>query len=184
MTRIHTIRRAPNGHARAAPATRRGTFACTLLLCGAILALLAGCPRAFAAEVLGDLIQYVHTAWTDSPGLKGRINSIVQTSDGYLWLGTEFGLVRFDGIRFVPSGPGVGPPLPSSNTLSLLAARDGTPVGRHTGRARQLASGPTHSIPCARRNPCLLPAGGPRGHGVGGRGCRALRDSWNKSSVQ
>ena len=126
MTRIHTIRRAPNGHARAAPATRRGTFACTLLLCGAILAPLAGCPRAFAAEALGDLIQYVHTAWTDSPGLKGRINSIVQTSDGYLWLGTEFGLVRFDGIRFVPSGPGVGPPLPSSNTLSLLAARDGT----------------------------------------------------------
>ncbi|HUA26811.1 MAG TPA: two-component regulator propeller domain-containing protein [Steroidobacteraceae bacterium] len=57
--------------------------------------------------------------------MKGRINSIVQTSDGYLWLGTEFGLVRFDGIRFVPSGPGIGPPLPSSNILSLLAGRDG-----------------------------------------------------------
>jgi signal transduction histidine kinase/ligand-binding sensor domain-containing protein len=51
---------------------------------------------------------------------------MVQTSDGYLWLGTEFGLVRFDGIRFTPSGPGVGPPLPNTVIWSLLATRDGT----------------------------------------------------------
>src|SRR5208282_1182701 len=71
-------------------------------------------------------IRYTHTEWTDSPGLKGRVYSMAQTSDGYLWLGTEFGLVRFDGIRFTPSGPGVGPPLPSTIIWSLLAARDGT----------------------------------------------------------
>jgi len=51
---------------------------------------------------------------------------MVQTSDGYLWLGTEFGLVRFDGIRFMASGPGVGPSLPSTVIWSLLAARDGS----------------------------------------------------------
>ena len=51
---------------------------------------------------------------------------MAQTSDGYLWLGTEFGLVRFDGIQFIPSGAGVGPSLPSTIIWSLMAARDGT----------------------------------------------------------
>ncbi len=108
---------------RSSSAAHRRTRA--LLLCGALL-LLARCPVALASEVFQYPIRYTHTAWTDSPGLKGRVNSIVQTTDGYLWLATEFGLVRFDGIRFVPSGAGVGPPLPSTNILSLLAARDGT----------------------------------------------------------
>ena len=84
------------------------------------------CPVALASTLFHYSTQYTHTAWTDSPGLKGRVNSIAQTSDGYLWLGTDFGLVRFDGVRFVPSGPGVGPPLPSINILSLLAAQDGS----------------------------------------------------------
>ncbi|MGO9994383.1 MAG: two-component regulator propeller domain-containing protein [Steroidobacteraceae bacterium] len=81
---------------------------------------------ALASDVFRVPIQYTHTKWTDSPGLKGRVYSMVQTSDGYLWLGTEFGLVRFDGIRFIPSGPGVGPSLPSTIIWSLLAARDGS----------------------------------------------------------
>ena len=97
-----------------------------LLRCGALLALLAQCSGAFAAEILGDLIQYPHTAWTAGDGLHGRIQSIVQTSDGYLWLATEFGLVRFDGVRFVPSEAGAGPPVPSGEIFSLLATRDGT----------------------------------------------------------
>jgi signal transduction histidine kinase/ligand-binding sensor domain-containing protein len=52
--------------------------------------------------------------------------SIAQTADGYLWLGTEFGLVRFDGVRFVPSGSGAGPGVGGGYVPSLLAARDGT----------------------------------------------------------
>ncbi len=75
---------------------------------------------------MGGLIQYPHTAWIAVDGLHGRVQSIVQTSDGYLWLATEFGLVRFDGVRFVASGPGVGPPVPSAEIFSLLATRDGT----------------------------------------------------------
>ena len=56
--------------------------------------------------------------------VKGAISSIAQTPDGYLWLGTEFGLVRFDGIRAVPWQPPQN--LPSSRIFSLLAASDGT----------------------------------------------------------
>ena len=110
---------------RASRAAHRGISARALLLCGALL-LLARCPVALASDVFRLPIQYTHTKWNDSPGLKGRVNSMVQTSDGYLWLGTEFGLVRFDGIRFIPSGPGVGPSLPSTIIWSLLAARDGS----------------------------------------------------------
>ncbi len=56
----------------------------------------------------------------------GSAQSIAQTSDGYLWLGMEFGLVRFDGVRFSSWTPPAGERLPSSDIMSLLAAHDGT----------------------------------------------------------
>lgn len=90
------------------------------------LTLLARSPVFAESDGFLDLTQYAHTAWTDSDELRGRIDSIVQTRDGYLWLGTDHGLVRFDGVRFSASGPGVGPSLTSNHILSLLAGRDGT----------------------------------------------------------
>src|SRR5260370_32580105 len=96
-----------------------------LVLC-AVSLLIVVCPRAFALDPSLELTQYTHTAWTAREGLNGSIRSIVQTPDGYLWLGTEFGLVRFDGVHFVPWNPPPGERLPSSNILVLLAARDGT----------------------------------------------------------
>jgi ligand-binding sensor domain-containing protein len=89
--------------------------------------LLAGRPCAFALNPALDLSQYAHTAWKIREGFtKGTINSIAQTPDGYLWLGTEFGLLRFDGVRNAPWQPPAGQHLSSSNISSLLAARDGT----------------------------------------------------------
>ncbi len=47
------------------------------------------------------LTQYVHRIWTTQQGLPpGTIYDIWQTRDGFLWLGTQTGLVRFDGVRF------------------------------------------------------------------------------------
>ena len=96
------------------------------LVMGAVSLLVVLCPRAPALDPSLDLTQYTHTAWTAPEGLKGSTRSIVQTPDGYLWLGTEFGLVRFDGARFVPWSPPPGQHLPSPNILALLATRDGT----------------------------------------------------------
>jgi signal transduction histidine kinase/ligand-binding sensor domain-containing protein len=68
---------------------------------------------------------------------KGIINSIAQTPDGYLWLGTEFGLFRFDGLKNVQWQPPTDQQLPDSHIYSLLAARDGT---LWIGTAKGLAS--------------------------------------------
>jgi ligand-binding sensor domain-containing protein len=48
-----------------------------------------------------NLSQYLREQWTaDSNFPGGAINAISQTGDGYLWIGTEKGLVRFDGVDF------------------------------------------------------------------------------------
>ena len=45
--------------------------------------------------------QYVHDRWGTEQGFpRGPVYAITQTPDGYLWIGTEAGLVRFDGWNF------------------------------------------------------------------------------------
>ena len=107
------------------------TFAAALWIALAI------CPRAFALEPSLDVSQYGHTAWTVRDGsLRAEVTSIAQTSDGYLWLGTEFGLLRFDGLRAVPWRPPPSGRLPDERVRALLAARDGTLwIGTQSGLA-------------------------------------------------
>ena len=53
--------------------------------------------------------QYGHDVWTSQSGLPGvAVYQILQSPDGYLWLRTSAGLVRFDGVRFVLVTPVVG----------------------------------------------------------------------------
>jgi signal transduction histidine kinase/ligand-binding sensor domain-containing protein len=71
--------------------------------------------------------QYVHTAWRIQDGvLPGLPESITQTTDGYLWIGTYAGLVRFDGVQFVPWEGPEGQHLPDSRIFAVLGARDGS----------------------------------------------------------
>lgn len=85
------------------------------------------------------ITQYAHAAWRIQDGFfTGTPTSIVQTSDGYLWLGTDGGgLLRFDGVRFVPSKPDGNQRLPSAAVLGLLTATDGSLwIGTRAGLSR------------------------------------------------
>lgn len=73
-----------------------------LLRCA--IAGLAGLCFAVSASALDPtrtVSQYLHDSWGTERGLPGgSITAIAQTSDGYLWIGTDKGLVRFDGLNF------------------------------------------------------------------------------------
>jgi signal transduction histidine kinase/ligand-binding sensor domain-containing protein len=85
------------------------------------------CPHALALDPSLDVSQYAHTAWTGRDGfLQGSVFAITQTPDGYLWLATRSGVVRFDGVRTVPLPLPPGRQLPSTVIGALLVARDGT----------------------------------------------------------
>ena len=89
--------------------------------------LLACCACTFALDPSLDVSQYAHTSWKVRDGFaRGYINPIAQTPDGFLWIGTEFGLVRFDGVEPVPWQPPDNQRLPPGNIFSLLVSRDGT----------------------------------------------------------
>src|SRR5580704_3954448 len=92
------------------------------------LSLLLLCPSALALDPSFDVSQYAHTAWQAREGFtQGYIRSIAQTPDGYVWLGTGFGLFRFDGFRVEHWQPPLnGEQLPSNFIESLHFARDGT----------------------------------------------------------
>src|SRR5688572_32347345 len=77
--------------------------------------LLVVSTSAYALNPSLDASQYSHTSWKIRDGFtKGSIASIAQTPDGYLWLGTEFGLLRFDGLRNVAWQPPSDQQLPSA----------------------------------------------------------------------
>lgn len=95
---------------------------------GALGILTAVVTTAAAALEPGKaLTQYVHEVWTDRDGLpQSYVQTILQTRDGYLWIGTQEGLVRYDGQRFTVFDERNTPGLSGSSVLALAEATDGT----------------------------------------------------------
>jgi ligand-binding sensor domain-containing protein/signal transduction histidine kinase len=95
---------------------------------------------AYAVDPSRAMSQYVHDRWGPEQGFpRGPVYSITQSGDGYLWIGTEAGLVRFDGLtfrlitsEFIPVASVLGVTADNENNLwvrlpgpSLLRYRDG-----------------------------------------------------------
>lgn len=104
-----------------------------------LLLLLLPCP-APAQRPLHELRMDV---WTVDRGLPhNTVLSLAQTRDGYLWIGTWEGLVRFDGARFAGLPASAGSALRESGILALSAGADGSLwIGTHGGGIYQRSQG-------------------------------------------
>ena len=81
--------------------------------------------------------QYGHTAWRIQDGAIAPATQIAQTTDGFLWIGTAQGLMRFDGVRFMQWQPPQGQNLPGTHFTALFGSRDGSLwIGTTRGLAR------------------------------------------------
>jgi diguanylate cyclase (GGDEF)-like protein len=121
--------------------SRRARLLAATVACG----LLAGVLPAAAepAGAIGSLdARYFQRSWRHGNGLPGNsVYAIAQAADGYLWIGTEHGLARFDGQRFIVYG-GRQPGAFRSRLVGALAAgRDGTLwIGTERGLLRMRGS--------------------------------------------
>jgi ligand-binding sensor domain-containing protein/signal transduction histidine kinase len=108
-----------------------------LMMIGMVLAIPAN-----ALDPQKLISQFTHTSWTAKDAVPGPVRAIAQTPDGYLWLGKEAGLYRFDGLHFVAWEPSFGEQILGSSVWSLCTSRDGSLwIGFSSGGISQLRNG-------------------------------------------
>jgi ligand-binding sensor domain-containing protein/signal transduction histidine kinase len=89
-------------------------------------ALLFAVAPGFALDPHQSLRHYGYQSWQTDNGLpQNTVHAVLQTRDGYIWLATEAGLVRFDSIRFTIFTHKDTPQLGSDLVYSLLEDRSG-----------------------------------------------------------
>lgn len=92
-----------------------------------VVALLATGEALPALDPNRALTQHIHEVWQGEEGLpQNTVNAIAQTTDGYVWVGTQEGLARFDGVRFVVFDRRNTPQLSNQWINALAAAPDGS----------------------------------------------------------
>lgn len=118
----------------------RGKFAAATLF---FIALLLPFVPALALDPSKALTQYSTDVWGIEQGLpQSSIKDIAQTRDGYLWLATDEGLARFDGVQFVVFDKGNTAEIKDNSVQALYAARDGSLwIGTRRGLTRMKDGG-------------------------------------------
>jgi len=106
-----------------AGALMRFILSSTVCFALALLTITTG-VHATGSDLSGLAQAPIIRSWGTESGLPGNaVNAIVQSKDGYMWLGTHYGLARFDGVRFKTFGLEQG--LPSVDIISLLEDHTG-----------------------------------------------------------
>src|ERR1700757_3714025 len=91
-----------------------------------LVALLFPAGTAIALDPHQSLRHYGYQSWQTDSGLpQNTVHDVVQTSDGYIWLATEDGLVRFDSVKFTVFKHRDTPQIGSNLIYSLLEDRSG-----------------------------------------------------------
>lgn len=105
-----------------------------------LLLLLGGSDSVLALDPARELSQFSHEVWLTENGLpQNTVHAVAQTKDGYIWIGTEEGLARFDGIGFTVFDKQNTPELKSNYIRTLLADRLGALwIGTAEGLVRML----------------------------------------------
>jgi len=115
----------------------------------AVFALVALNQPVLALNPENRISQYGHVVWRVQDGvLGGNPTAFAQTADGYIWIGTQSGLYRFDGASFVPWNPPPGQryPFGISTIFALHAGRDGSLWIGSGGGLTHLANGTFTSV--------------------------------------
>jgi signal transduction histidine kinase/ligand-binding sensor domain-containing protein len=110
---------------------------------------------AYAIDPHRALSQYVRDVWTAENGFPGgAVSSIAQTTDGYLWIGAEKGLVRFDGVSFRLVEPSRQSGFANTPVLGLVSDAEGGlwarlqgPVLVHYPRGELMGVTPQEAVP-------------------------------------
>src|SRR4051794_23883485 len=90
-----------------------------------LFSLVAFTVHAWALNPAYSILQYSRTSWGADAGIQA-VRRIKQSPDGYLWLATRVGLVRFDGVRFTTFKAGSEKGLESTTTQDILIDPDGS----------------------------------------------------------
>jgi ligand-binding sensor domain-containing protein/signal transduction histidine kinase len=97
----------------------------------------------YGAARADSLTGYTRHVWQASDGLPEQtVQAFAQTPDGYLWIGTTGGLVRFDGAHFTVFDRQNTPSLHENSVFCLMVSRDGTLwIGTEGGGLARYAHG-------------------------------------------
>jgi ligand-binding sensor domain-containing protein len=104
----------------------------------------------FASTSLAtSLPNYITRVWTTDDGLPGSsIMNVIQSHDGYLWVGTYSGLARFDGVHFTVFDNGNAPEMPSPHVTCLFEDVEGAIwIGHQTGDLTRYQNGKFRAVP-------------------------------------
>jgi ligand-binding sensor domain-containing protein/signal transduction histidine kinase len=83
--------------------------------------------RCFGLDPAKNLRQYVLRSWTSEQGLpQNSVRPMLQTRDGFLWIGTRGGLARFDGFSFVLYRANAPGSIPNDSITGLAEGHDGS----------------------------------------------------------
>jgi len=116
LCKVNVSLRLPHGRRQVAP--------CSVV---ALAVLLLASSTLGALEPPQSIAQHSHAAWSRENGqLSAGVRALAQTLDGRLWIGTDAGLLRFDGVQFQPWTPPSGYHLTGAYINALAAAPDGS----------------------------------------------------------
>ena len=134
----------------------------------AVVCLGLGVRPAAALDPLKPIGQFMRTVWETSTGLpQNSVQAVLQTRDGYVWLGTEEGLVRFDGERFEVFNRDQHARTARQGRQVAVRGAGRQPVDRHGRRARTSEGREVHGVFARartlarldfRRSPAIAPA--------------------------